>query len=469
MILRAGHTYGYWHHPSFVEEILAGLREGGLNWVKLKAADHSWVPVHTRDVAAAVALAVGKGEGIYLVTDGTCPSVGELLSTFFRVARKLDYPHVRHRIPRGSLPSPTAVHYEYRSDRAHLELGYTPRVSFEQGLPEVLEGLRQPDGEAHGNTATEFQHEGDESQGSVFENEARFWDEQNLHREYLYANPHDWRFDVRLGNILQMPVYRMIRRVMKRHRPRTALDLGCGTGIYPRVLAKRCGLKMTGVDLSPAQIAMATRLAELEGVSDLVDFEVANVLEYEGREKVDMITAFGALHHFPDIDEHLPGILERNLKPGGILLAVEPHYEDGYHPKLQRKIGRIAGSRFVRFFDGDRYLAVHAAAAAGESLRGESPAGRIFHKEELDLDAFLRSSLEPLDVRYIHAYAPYVANIYVVYMKVRWFRTLVRWSLPLVVRWDGWVSQRKSWKPYAAEALYTLRWAGPESRSSGSE
>lgn len=52
------------------------------------------------------------------------------------------------------------------------------------------------------------------------------------------------------------------------------IDLGCGTGIAARRIAARPGFggRVTGIDLSPALIAKARRLAAVEGLSARIDF-----------------------------------------------------------------------------------------------------------------------------------------------------------------------------------------------------
>ena len=61
--------------------------------------------------------------------------------------------------------------------------------------------------------------------------------------------------------------------------PRTVLDVGCGIGGASRHLAKGFGegTSVTGITLSPKQVARATELAEQQGVLN-ADFRVMNAL-----------------------------------------------------------------------------------------------------------------------------------------------------------------------------------------------
>src|ERR1041385_3063187 len=51
-------------------------------------------------------------------------------------------------------------------------------------------------------------------------------------------------------------------------------DLGCGDGRIVIAAAKRFGVRGVGIDINPERIAEARALAESEGVSSLVKFEV---------------------------------------------------------------------------------------------------------------------------------------------------------------------------------------------------
>src|SRR4029079_2593868 len=57
----------------------------------------------------------------------------------------------------------------------------------------------------------------------------------------------------------------------------TVLDLGCGTGVAARAIARRPGFhgRVTGIDLSPYFVASAQRLAEAENIAR-IDFRVGD-------------------------------------------------------------------------------------------------------------------------------------------------------------------------------------------------
>lgn len=97
------------------------------------------------------------------------------------------------------------------------------------------------------------------------------------------------------------------------------LDLGCGTGLAARAIARRDGYRgtVTGVDISPYFVAAATRLADDEGLCTRLAFRVAdaNALEFPDAE-FDAVVVHTLLSH---VDAPLAVLVEaaRVLKPGG--------------------------------------------------------------------------------------------------------------------------------------------------------
>ena len=72
-----------------------------------------------------------------------------------------------------------------------------------------------------------------------------------------------------------------------------ALDLGCGTGTYATYLASR-GLAVTAIDFTPRALDMARERASSLGVP--VEFVEADVLEWDGTGKFDLVLDSGCLH-----------------------------------------------------------------------------------------------------------------------------------------------------------------------------
>ena len=103
--------------------------------------------------------------------------------------------------------------------------------------------------------------------------------------------------------------------------PRTVLDVGCGIGGASRHLAKGFGegTSVTGITLSPKQVARATELAEQQGVLN-ADFRVMNALAMDFPDNsFDLVWACESGEHMPDKKKYVEEMV-RVLKPGGTLV-----------------------------------------------------------------------------------------------------------------------------------------------------
>ncbi|MCE5237890.1 methyltransferase domain-containing protein [bacterium] len=112
-----------------------------------------------------------------------------------------------------------------------------------------------------------------------------------------------------------------LERELEHDRTRTILDIGCGTGRHDIELATR-GYRVTGVDLSAAQLARAREKAAAAGVS--VDFRQGDARELDFVAALDlvMMVCEGGFC-LMETDEMNYRILQgacRALKPGGKLV-----------------------------------------------------------------------------------------------------------------------------------------------------
>lgn len=112
------------------------------------------------------------------------------------------------------------------------------------------------------------------------------------------------------NEFLEMPA---TLSMLEKIRGKKILDIGCGTGIYARIL-KRRGAKMFGIDISPNMIEIAR-----SHVPD-VDFRVGSVskLPYKNG-YFDIVFSAYVLHHFEDLDVAFSEI-SRVLKGGGVYI-----------------------------------------------------------------------------------------------------------------------------------------------------
>ena len=97
-----------------------------------------------------------------------------------------------------------------------------------------------------------------------------------------------------------------------------ALELGCGTGTFARLLAERAE-HVLALDLSPQMIRLAQ---ERSGHLSNIDFQVADVLAWEfPPEQFDCIVSIATLHHLP-LEEMLIKV-KAALAPNGTLIVLD--------------------------------------------------------------------------------------------------------------------------------------------------
>jgi ubiquinone/menaquinone biosynthesis C-methylase UbiE len=102
------------------------------------------------------------------------------------------------------------------------------------------------------------------------------------------------------------------------------LEVGSGGGQLAVDLAtRRRDVTLTGIDLSEAQVARATRRAEKAGVADRVQLTPGSALDLPVDDAAfDAVVSVGSIKHWPDPARGLAEC-SRALRPGGTLVVVE--------------------------------------------------------------------------------------------------------------------------------------------------
>lgn len=122
----------------------------------------------------------------------------------------------------------------------------------------------------------------------------------------------------------------------------SALDVGCGTGLFSMALARR-GMQVTAVDLAPQMVAATAAAAAAAGLADRVRCQEAAIDDLRG--SFGLVTCFDVLIHYPPalfvpLLQHLVGLCADTLlftyAPETPLLAVL-HRIGGVFPHSQRR------------------------------------------------------------------------------------------------------------------------------------
>jgi SAM-dependent methyltransferase len=107
----------------------------------------------------------------------------------------------------------------------------------------------------------------------------------------------------------------------------SVLDLGCGTGVATRAIARRPGFRgrVTGIDLSPYFVAVAERLAAAENIAR-IDFRVGDSQSLSlPDEGFDAVVVHTLVSHVNDPLAVLREV-RRILKPGGTVGIFDGDY-----------------------------------------------------------------------------------------------------------------------------------------------
>lgn len=148
------------------------------------------------------------------------------------------------------------------------------------------------------------------------------------------------------------------------HPGMTVVDVGCGTGVYTRLMASRLQGegRAIGVDLRPDLIERARQLATQEGWGALIEFHAGNAQELSLAEAcADVVFCNSLLWLLPEPVRALRE-MRRVLRPGGRALAAEPegglvHSYDPARPRLSELELRFQECfvRGARQLDGHDY------------------------------------------------------------------------------------------------------------------
>jgi ubiquinone/menaquinone biosynthesis C-methylase UbiE len=116
--------------------------------------------------------------------------------------------------------------------------------------------------------------------------------------------------------------------VMRIDSAASVLDLGCGTGVVSRAIARRKGFagRVTGIDRSPYLTMAATRFAAAEGIGKVVEFRTGDSqsLNLPGS-AFDAVVAHTLISHVEDPRAALKEIA-RIVKPGGMVGIFDGDY-----------------------------------------------------------------------------------------------------------------------------------------------
>lgn len=157
-------------------------------------------------------------------------------------------------------------------------------------------------------------------------------------RKYSCAYFEEWGDGL---NEAQIRSIHYLLRKLRLERGQTLLDIGCGWGLLAVEAAKEYGVKVLGITLSAEQFRSAYELAEREGVSHLVQFELLNYQDLVEKEEFDRVISVGMFEHVGRGNQATYfEQVNRLLRPGGVsvLHTITQQQSRPISPWLERYI-----------------------------------------------------------------------------------------------------------------------------------
>lgn len=95
------------------------------------------------------------------------------------------------------------------------------------------------------------------------------------------------------------------------------LDVGCGAGATPVFLARKMGCRVVGVDISAGMVARSRERAQREGVTNQVEFRVADAQDLPFEDDVFDAVITESVAAFPADKQRVLNEVARVTRPGG--------------------------------------------------------------------------------------------------------------------------------------------------------
>jgi carbamoyltransferase len=131
-----------------------------------------------------------------------------------------------------------------------------------------------------------------------------------------YSNGVDMAVELMAGDRIRE--YPILRRHLRSHENLRVLDVGCGAGWFTNSCVHFYGHSVKGVDMNRRAIQKARSTARYIPGCEAIQYDVADLFEYEPGEIFDVVNSLGVLHHTRDCATAIRQTLKW-VTPGGYL------------------------------------------------------------------------------------------------------------------------------------------------------
>ncbi|HWN10330.1 MAG TPA: class I SAM-dependent methyltransferase [Pyrinomonadaceae bacterium] len=143
---------------------------------------------------------------------------------------------------------------------------------------------------------------------------------------------------------------------IKRLKPQNLLEVGCGDSTWLPHLARKTGLKVTGVDYSQEGCDLARQRLRANNIEGTILCADILRVEPEAVGQFDFVFSLGLVEHFSDLEGILQALL-KFVRPGGVLFTEVPNLRSihglmvwSWQPALMAKHELISRRRMARAY-----------------------------------------------------------------------------------------------------------------------
>ena len=198
---------------------------------------------------------------------------------------------------------------------------------------------------------------------------------------------------------IQLEAGRRLLGLLEGLSPRRILEVGCGTGVFTDLLARRfpeAGIH--GIDISERMAAEARRRFQGNG---RLGFEAADALAFRSQERFDLIASNASLHWIRPLDAGLRNLAD-HLAPGGVLafsIMLDGTLRELHAVRLHVAPSKPPLARMPASADVERALeaeGLHVLRASEESLEARASSAAeilsVLHRQGLTGGVYSRGA-----------------------------------------------------------------------------